>query len=106
MSATILISHWQFGHSNGSASQAFLILAHAGAVEDRVAGLVDLHLFDGERVADDVLGKALQVFAFVGQSGARRRVTSRQTIPLKKSSGGAISQCMFGDITEKVQKLQ
>jgi len=41
------------------------LLIHAGAVDDRVACLIDLHLLDGERVADDVLGQALQVFALV-----------------------------------------
>jgi len=59
------------------------LLAHAGLVDDRAAGVVDLHLFDEERVADDlpamlrllaqasialqagVLGEALQVLALV-----------------------------------------
>jgi len=46
------------------------LLVHAGTIDDRVAGRVDLHLFDGERVADDVLGQALQVFALVGLHAA------------------------------------
>jgi len=42
---------------------------HAGAVHDRPAGRVDLHLLDGQGVPDDVLGQALRVFAFVGSFG-------------------------------------
>ena len=45
---------------------------HAGVVDDGsvgvgAVGLRDLHLLDGEGVADDVLGQALQILAFVGQ---------------------------------------
>ena len=38
----------------------------AGAVDDGAAAFLDLHLFDGERIADDVLGEAFEVFALVG----------------------------------------
>jgi len=47
----------------------------AGAVDDGAVGVglvrgADLHLLHGERVADDVLGQALQILALVGQHPA------------------------------------
>ena len=58
----------------------------AGAVDERSvrigpAGGADLHLLDGERVADDVLGQTLQVLALIWQDAAAAvHVESVETI--------------------------
>lgn len=41
------------------------LLVHAGAADDGAAGLVDLHLFDGERVTEDVLSQPLQILPLI-----------------------------------------
>ena len=59
---------------SGAASEDLEVVlylgVHAAAVDDSPGAFVDLPLLDGEGVADDVLGEALQVVALVGQNTA------------------------------------
>jgi hypothetical protein len=62
-------------HGGKDLEVALDLRVHAGAVDDRTLGIApvrlgDLHLFDGNRVADDVLGEPFQVLTLVGKHAA------------------------------------
>jgi len=85
---------------------------HAGAVDDGAVpvhgvGRLELHLLGGERVADDITGDALQVFALVGHDASAAMHVEAGMLPRLEHAGAVrLQETLFTEEGDELRTEQ